>query len=527
MLSIKKLTQDLQTGRISRREFVKTAALVGLATTLPGITSCGKSSEKGGKLTVGLLHGSTTDSLDPGTYLDTCMQSASFARNNYLTEIDNHNNLIGELAESWDVTPDAKRWTFHIRQGVEFHNGKTLTTRDVIDSINHHRGAKSTSAAKQVVASIVEIKANGNDVIITLQEGNADFPFALSDYHLPILSSQNGQIDWASGVGTGAYMLTAFDPGVRYRCVRNPNYWKPNRAHFDEVEVLTIADVTARTNALTTGKIDFMDNCDIKTLHLLERNKDIRIEETQGTGHYTIPMRTNLKPFDNNNVRLALKYALDREAILSTILRGHGYVGNDHPIGKGQRYFADDLPQKSYDPDKAKFYLKKAGLSSLKVDMKASDAAFGGAVDAAVLYKEHAAPIGIDINVVRVPKDGYWENVWNTDNCNWCMCYWAGRPAEDLMFTAAYAETAPWNDTKWQHQKFNQLLVAARSELDEAKRREMYGEMQRLVSDEGGVVVPVFNNYIHAVSTKIGHEKEMASNLANDGLRFAERWWFV
>lgn len=528
MSKLTKLESELKAGKISRREFVQAASALGLAMAVPSAFNIAHAGPKqGGKLTVGLGHGSTTDSLDPGTYENDFTIGSSFTRFNFLTEIDNHGKLVGELAESWDVTSDAKTWTFMLRKGVEFHNGKTMTAQDVVDSINHHRGEKSTSAAKPLVAPIKDIKADGNNVVITLKSGNADFPFSVSDYHIPIMPSKNGKPDWASSIGTGAYKAAGFEPGVRAKYVRNRNYWKTGRAHFDEVEVITISDVAARTNALTTGEIDFMDRCDIKTLHLLERNKDVKIEELSGTGHYSIPMRTNLKPFDDNNVRLALKYALDREALLKTVLRGHGYVGNDHPIGKGQRYYASELPQKTYDPSKAKFYLKKAGLSKLSVDLKAADAAFGGAVDAAVLYKEHAAKAGININVVREPNDGYWSNVWNTDNCNWCMCYWGGRPAEDIMFSTAYAEGADWNDSSWKHAEFNKLLVAARSELNESERRTMYVEMQRLVSDEGGVVVPVFNNYIHATAKNVAHEKDMASNWANDGHRYAERWWFA
>ena len=455
------------------------------------------------------------------------MIGSSFARFNFLTEIDNHGNLMGELAESWEPTADAKTWHFKIREGIEFHNGKTLDAADIIHSINHHRGEGSTSAAKPIVDPIVDIKADGHIVTFILKDGDADFPFKVSDYHLPIMPTKNGKPDWQSSAGTGPYMTASYEPGVRLLLKRNPNYWKQGRAHFDEAEMLTIADVAARTSALTTGQIDFMDRCDIKTLHLLKRSKNVTIEELSGTGHYSIPMRTHLAPFDDMNVRRALKYALDREAMLQMVLRGHGYIGNDHPIGKSNRFYAADLPQKNYDPDKAKYYLKQSGLSELSVDLSAADAAFGGAVDAAVLFKEHAAKANININVIREPNDGYWSNVWNTDNRKWCMCYWGGRPTEDWMFSTAYAEGAAWNDSNWKHTEFNRLLVAARSELDEAKRREMYVEMQRIVSDDGGVMVPVFNNYIHAISNKVTHDEAMASNWANDGHKYLERWWFA
>lgn len=528
MSKLTKLEQELRAGRLSRRDFLQATSALGLGAVAPLLLSPAHAApNKGGKMTVGLGHGSTTDSLDPGTYENDFMIGSAFARFNFLTEISNSGELVGELAESWEVTPDAKEWTFKLRSGVEFHNGQSLTAEDVVNSINHHKGEESTSAAKPIVDPITDIKADGDTVTFVLEAGNADFPFLVSDYHLAIMPSKDGKPDWESAVGTGPYMKDSFEPGVNLKLKRNPNYWKEGAAHFDEAELIVIADVAARTNALNTGEIDMMDRCDIKTLHLLQRNKNVVIEEISGNGHYTIPMRTHLEPFNDNNIRLALKYALDRENMLQTVLGGHGSIGNDHPIGKGQRYYAADLPQKSYDPDKAKFYLKEAGLSSLDVDLSAADAAFAGAVDAAQIYQENAAKAGININVIREPADGYWSNVWNSDNRGWCFSYWGGRPTEDWMFSTAYASGASWNESAWENEEFNKLLVAGRSELDESKRRDMYVEMQRLCSDEGGSVVPLFNNYIHATSTKIAHDENMATNWANDGQRYLERWWFA
>ncbi len=526
---IPKLKEQLCQGRIDRRNFMQLAMALG-ATTALATTMADKAfaamAKQGGRLRIGIGHGSTSDTLDPATYTDSYMQFVGYGLRNHLTEVSNTNELIPELAESFEASPDAATWTFKLRKGVEFHNGKTLDADDVVASINHHRGEDSKSAAKAILASIESVKADGKDtVVFKLTGGSADFPYLVSDYHVAIMPAKDGKLDPTSGVGTGGYVLQSYDPGVRAKLKRNPNYWKSGRAHFDEAEALVITDVTARTNALTTDEIDAIDRVDLKTAHLLKRRKGIKIEETSGTQHYTFAMRTDTAPFDDNHVRLALKYALDREALLKTILRGHGVLGNDHPIGRSNFYHASDLPQRAYDPDKAKFHLKKAGLSSLKVDLSAADAAFPDAVDAAVLYKEHAAKIGIEINVVQEPNDGYWSNVWLKKP--WCAVYWGGRPTEDWMFSTAYAAGVPWNDTYWSHERFNQLLVEARAELDQAKRRELYFEMQKIVSDEGGVVVPMFANYVFALSDKIGHDDKMGADKDLDGTKGMERWWFA
>ncbi len=531
MHQLKHYESLLSRGKITRREFMGRAAALGfsaaLATSLAGQALQAATPKKGGRLITGVGHGSTTDSLNPATYENGFMADLGYALHGHLTETSNEGELIPQLAEGWEASADAATWTIKLRKGIEFHNGKTMTAADVVASINHHRGEDTKSAAKPIVAAVEDIKADGDDtVVFSLKGGDADFPFIMSDYHLAILPSKDdGTVEWESGVGIGGYALKEFEPGVRAVTERAPNYWREGRAHFDAFELLSIVDVAARTNALVTGEIHAMDRCDIKTLHLLKRNQDIVIEETTGYAHYTIPMRTDTAPFDDNNVRLALKYGLDREALLKTVLRGHGVIGNDHPISTANRYHAADLPQRQYDPDKSKFHLKQAGLDSLTVPLHAADAAFGGALDAAVLYKEHAAKANINIDVVREPNDGYWSNVWM--NKPWCMCYWGGRPTEDWMFSTAYASGADWNDTFWEHEQFNKLLVEARGQLDETKRREMYFEMQRILSDEGGVVVPMFNNYVFATSNKIAHDPQMSATGELDGNRLAERWWFA
>ena len=531
MHQLKHYESLLSRGKITRREFMGRASAlgiaVGLASSLASRAVLAAAPKKGGKFRLGLGHGSTTDSLDPATYENGFTANLDYTIANALTEVKADGQLGPELAESWEASADAATWTFKLRKGVEFHNGKTMTAEDVIDSINHHRGEETKSAAKPIVEPIEEItKDDDHTIVFALKGGNADFPFIMSDYHLVIKPSKgDGTIDWQSGVSTGGYVLSGFEPGVRADFKRHANYWKEGNAHFDEVEMLSIVDVAARTNALTTGELDAMDRADLKTVHLLKRNKDVRVQETTGTLHYTVPMRTDTAPFDDNNVRLALKHAVDREAIVKTVLKGHGVIGNDHPISTSNRYHAGELAQRQYDPDKAAFYMKQAGLSELTVPLHAADAAFGGAVDAAVLYKEHARAAGITIDVVREPNDGYWSNVWM--NKAWSMCYWGGRPTEDWMFSTAYAEGADWNDTFWSHEKFNKLLVEARAELDEAKRRAMYVEMQTIVSNEGGVVVPMFANNVDVLSTKVATPEIVASNWALDGNKCTERWWFA
>lgn len=526
MSKLKELEILLTQGKISRREFIARVSALGLwaalSPTLLTTPVHAAAPKKGGRFRMGMAGGATTDSLDPATLSDVMGYNIDWQIRNNLVEVDYKGNPLPELAESFESSPDAAQWTFKLRKGVEFHNGKTLDAEDVIYSINHHRGKDSKSAAKGIVDPIKDIKADGKyTVIFTLEGGNADFPFILSDYHLPIVPTGTTGGDWEKGIGTGGYILQSWEPGVRALSKRNPNYFKEGRAHFDEIEVIGIADVNARTNAMKTGQIDYMNRAELKTIHLLKRSPGVQIIRATGTFHYTLPMHMDVAPFDNNDVRLALKYAIDREMMVKTVLRGYGRVGNDHPIAPIQRFHASELPQRKYDPDKAKFHLKKAGLQGHTFRLHTSN--LGGFLDSAVLYKEHAAKAGINIQLIQEPADGYWSNVWLKKP--WVSCYWNGRATEDWMFSTAYSGDAKWNDSHFHHKRFDTLLKAARAEIDEGKRREMYFECQKIVRDEGGVIVHMFKDHVEAANKKVKFDN-IAGNWEADGSRAAERWWF-
>ncbi|MBA3910647.1 MAG: peptide ABC transporter substrate-binding protein [Rhodobacter sp.] len=510
---------------MTRRGLLKSGmAMTAAGLILPaGMARAQAEPKRGGVFRIGLGHGSTTDSYDPGLWEQLYVQTFAAARVNYLIEIAADGNLVPELAESWE-SADGMTWVFKIREGVSFHSGKPMTPDDVLASLNFHRGDASTSAVKPFFDPVTDIKVDGQNVVVTLNAANADFPYLMSDYHLPVLPSAEGKIDPNTSDGTGGYIVESYEPGVQATMNRNPNYWKADRAHFDQIIMLTILDPAARLNALMTGEVDLIDQVDPASIALLESRGVSKILSVSGNAHYVFPMDARAAPFSDNHVRLALKYAFDRQELVDKILAGHGSVSNDNPIGPANRYFYAEMEAKTYDPDKAKFHLKEAGMDKLEVTLSAANAAFSGAVDAAVLMSEKAAAAGITINVDRVPDDGYWDNVWMKKP--FAASYWGGRPVEDQMFTTAYTSGAEWNESFWSNEAFDKLLVAARSELDDAKRREMYQEMQRLVSFEGSTIIPMYNNYVMAVANSVGTPEKISANWNLDGFRAVERWWF-
>lgn len=518
------MTQQTSAGGITRRSLLQTGAAGALLLGLDGQPLRAATPKAGGKLRLGMAHGQTADSLDPGTHENGFTTALVFSYNNYLTEVAPDGSLSAELAESWEASEDASSWTFKLRK-ANFHNGKPVTAADVLASMNHHRGEDSQSAAKPILAPVKEISAVGDDAVrFDLESGNADFPFILTDYHLPIQpANDDGTLDWQSGVGAGPFMLKNFEPGVRADLERFDGYWKGN-ANLEALELLAIVDPVARTNAIMTGAVDVIDRVDLKTVSLLKRNPNVVIMQNAGTQHYTFPMRVDTAPYDDNNVRMALKLSVKRQEMLDKVLQGYGSLGNDLPISPNQRFFNKDLPQREYDPEKAKWHLKQSGLDSVDVTLQAADAAFPGAIDAAQLFAASAAASGVNITVKREPNDGYWSNIWNKQP--FCACYWGGRPVEDQMFSTAYATGVPWNDTAWSNERFDELLVKARAELNDDLRREMYYEMQVILHDEGGLVCPMFSSYVTARTQKVGVPELTASNWSLDGDRFGERWWF-
>ena len=511
---------------LTRRGLLKGASAMGAAgLILPASYRAAKATpQQGGTFRIGLGHGNSTDGYDPGLIDNLYGQVFAAARHNQLIEVAADGQLTGEIAESWE-SDDGQTWVFRIRQGVTFHSGKDVTVEDVVASLNHHRGDDATSAIKQFFDPVLEISADGQNVVITLDAPNGDFPYLMSDYHLAIMPGMDGRIDPMSSDGCGPYVVESFEPGVQATLNRNPDYWKADRAHFDRIEVLSILDSAARLNALMTGQVDLIDQIDPATIGMLEARGVANILSIPGNAQYIFPMDSRAAPFSDNNVRLALKYAIDRQQMVDTVLGGHGAVANDNPIGPANRYFYADLEEKTFDPDRARFHLREAGMDSLDVSLHVADAAFTGAVDGGALFAETAAQAGININLVREPNDGYWDNVWMQKP--FVASYTGGRAVEDHMFTTFYTTGAAWNDSFWSNERFDELLIMARSEVDEDLRREMYQEMQRIVSFEGAVIIPMYNNYVMATSMNVATPDQISANWNLDGFRCVERWWFT
>jgi peptide/nickel transport system substrate-binding protein len=258
---------------------------------------------------------------------------------------------------------------------------------------------------------------------------------------------------------------------------------------------------------------------------LLAAHPNSKIIDVPGMKFLNMPMMTDAPPYNNSDVRQALKWAIDRKLLVERVAQGFGVPGNDNPLSRVHRYYNTELPQREYDADKAKFHIKKSGMENQTFEIHTADVGFDGAVDAVVLFQESAKKAGINMKVTRAPVDGYWKSVWM--KVPFCTSYFASRPSEDMMFTLAYARGAAMNDTRWDNARFNELLLAARGELDDGKRRSMYWEMQRLIWEDSGQIIPLWVNHIAATSKKIVTPDKVSGSNEMDGHRCAERWWFA
>lgn len=518
------LSRHVAMGRLSRRDFLGRAAALGVtapfANMLLSSAALAQAPVRGGILKAGLQGGEATNSLDPATFLSQVPFNFAKCWGEYLVALK-PGGLENRLAEEFGASDDAKVWTFKIRQDVEFHNGKTVTAEDVVATLERHSNEDSKSGALGIMRGIESMKADGRDVVITLKEPNADLPYLMADYHL-IIQPNGGKDAPDAGISAGSYKVAVNEPGVRYVGERFANYWQPDKEGFaDQVEIIVVNDPTARTSALQGGQVHMINRVEPKIVDLIKRVPGIEIQTVSGPGHYVFIMHCNTGPFDNADLRMALKLAMDREEMVDKILRGYGSVGNDFPINSSYPLFSDDIEQRTYDPDKAAFHYKKSGHDG-PVLLRTSEVAFPGAVDAAQLYQQTCAKAGITIEVKREPGDGYWSEVWNKQPFS--TSYWGGRPTQDQMYSTAYLSSADWNDTRFFNEKFDKLLIEARAELDQDKRKNLYREMAIIVRDEGGLILPMFNQYIDAINDKVGGYGGGVNHELMDGYALARCW---
>ncbi|MGF6645722.1 ABC transporter substrate-binding protein [Paraburkholderia sp. GAS82] len=519
---------EIKRAGFSRRDMMRVLAAGGMLATgasglLAGATSAfaADTPKKGGKIRAAYDSSSTADTLDPAKGSAGADYIRFFMFYSGLTQFDSSLTPQPALAESF-TSSDAKVWTIKLRKGVTFHDGKALAPADVVYSLMRHKNPATASKVKSVADQFDEVKASGPDEVqITLTVPNADLPAILATPQLVIV--KDGTTDFSTAVGTGPYKLKTFKPGVTTVGTRNDSYWRPGKPYLDEVELIGIGDDAARVNALLSGDVHLISAVDPRATQRVASTPGYAIKETKSGLYTDLIMRRDNTITGNPDFVEGMKYLFDREQIRTAVFRGYAVIGNDQPIPPGHRYYFAGLPQRPYDPDKAKFHLQKAGAVGLTLPPIYATSDANGSIEMAEMMQLTAQKIGVNLAVNRVPADGYWSNHWMKHPLGFGSIN--PRPSADVLFTQFFKSDAPWNESGWKNPQFDQLLITARAETDDAKRKQMYADMQTIVSNRGGIGIPSF------ISLLDGYDKRLKGlgSIPTGGMMgfsFAENvWW--
>jgi peptide/nickel transport system substrate-binding protein len=475
---------------------------------------------KGGTLTVGMIGGGTAETVSalvPVLPVDALRTTALFDQL-WATGPDVA-SVVPLLAESHDATPDAKTWTIHLREGVEWHDGSPLVAEDLVWTLN--AWSKPTSAAKGSIGDVIDFKGvrkvGPRSVEVPLKLSMGQFPTLVSIYAFAVIKNGSTLDDLAQNpIGTGPYKFKSFTPGQESVFDANPNYWRKGPSIDRLVVQSSFREDTALVNALLSGAVQIVPNVTFLIAKQQEDASGVKVQSADAPNAYYFSMRVDKAPFDDVRVRQAMRLIADRPALIEGALAGYGTVGNDL-MGEDAEYFAADLTREQ-DIEQAKSLLRSAGQEGLQVTMEASSAS-PGMLEAGTLYAQQAKAAGVTVNVKNLDPANYY-----TDSGGWLTRVF-GQNKNGISFpslTSAYLtqlwSKAPYNDGHWGSQpgQEDKLLFDAIAALEPADAQEKWNEVQRLHFDEGPYILWANANFVDLLSDRVrGVETTPAGPLNN------------
>ncbi len=505
------LKSELISQRISRRDFIAGMVAMGLTVAAAGrlakeVISPARAAtpKKGGRLRFATNDASSADTLNPHKALSLTDITNNGLVYEKLTDFDADGKLQPWLAESWSANPEGTVWTFQLRKGVTFHNGKTMSSSDVVHSFQRILDKNTNSPGASSLADVANIKADGADkIVFELKSTNAELPYFLATRVFCVIPE--GIKDFPKeAIGTGPFKVKEFQPGLPSTFVRHDSYWMNGLPYIDELEGIGIGDETARLNALLSGEVDLIQTLNAKAVKKVNDSGTAYASIKSGTAHATYPMNSKAAPFDNNDVRTAIKWSFDRQKFIDLAFDGQGTVGRDGGVWPTDPMFCDALPVPTADPDKVKSLLKKAGHENTVFELHTADANYGGA-NAGVVLGELMKENGVNVKVIKDPADGYWSAVYM--KVGWCGSSWTSRPTAIAYFETGYTSNAPYNESFFFNEKFDKLVAEAKTTLDDGKRKEILCEAQTILASEGGQIAPVYVPWIDGVSKRVQNFK--------------------
>jgi peptide/nickel transport system substrate-binding protein len=497
-------------GRIlTRREALIGAGVLAGGMTLAGVlAACGAATgtnttsgtpKRGGNFRLGVTGGGAKDMIDGQNIVTKPDQARLVAGYETLLTYDENYNLTTDgLAES--VTQDAPdKVTIRLKQGITFHDGKALTSDDLVYTFQRlfdpTQGLFGAAGMGSVDPNNIT-KVDARTIRLNLKQADSTIPDQLGQYYngvVPVGYTRTGTQN-----GTGPYKVQSFTPGQQSVHVRNPNYWRSGQPYFDMVTVIDFPDPSAQVNALLAGQLDAITDIPFAQVSVVGAHPGLAVLESPGGGWLPLCMAIDMDPFTDVRVRQAFRLMADRQAIVTQVLSGHGRVANDlySPFDEG---FASDLPQRHQDFAMAKSLLKAAGKDGMTVDLHTTDGA-AGMVDVANVFANQAKGAGVTVNVKNDPNyygDAYLKLAFSVD-------FWGTRNYLPQVANGSIP-TAPYNECHWPPASSNYLSLyhQALGEVDKTKRIALKHQMQQLEYDQGGYIIPFFNNLVDAYSTKV------------------------
>ena len=279
---------DITSHDFTRREFMRLSGAAGLGMATAGSLLIGSSSvvhaaspKKGGVARVAFNSTSPNDTLDPIKVTSNIDATRCYQLYSNLVRAGSDQKPYPQIAETWEADSSATEWVFKLRKDIVFHNGKKLTSADVIYSIRRHLGEDTESKIKAYMAQIAELKADGKYAIkIKLKDPNAELPILFASARAGIVP--DGHIDFDKPIGTGPFKMKEFQPGIRSLFVRHDDYFNVGNVHLDGIETFAIPDPTARANALLSGEVDIAALIDAKSVPLIELSPNTEIVSSRG-----------------------------------------------------------------------------------------------------------------------------------------------------------------------------------------------------------------------------------------------------
>lgn len=525
---VRRMRERFEAGGLGRREFMQGLLAAGLgATTAGALLAASRDARaatprRGGVVRMAAAQHGPDDSLDPLLWKETLGYTRGRTHYNGLVQFNDDLTLRPELAKAWEVNGDATEFTFELERGVTFHDGKDLDADDVIYSMHLHLGEDSVSISKALVTMVREWKkVDRYTVKALLDSPNADLPAILGTFSFKIV--QDGAHQKAGyfnrGIGTGPFMVEEFEPGIICRSRRNPDYFREGAPYVDEVHTFGIGDPVARVNALLSNEIELAARIDRKAIPQIEASDNASVFSQISNRFTELVLDLTRHPGNNPDFVLAMKHLMPRTAMLRKILKGQGALGNDHPVGPTYAMHCEALAQREQDLDLAKFHLRKSGITEAQVHT--SDAAVGG-IDMCILAQAEATRIGLDLQVTRNPSDGYWGTIYR--QTPFFMSTWSPRPTANMMLSLIFHSEAAYNESKFRNERVDQLLLETLAETDTERRKEMFCEIQTIVSNEAGNIIPWHQAIVDGVATRVkGMPRVPLNNLG--GCEWPEFVW--